>query len=72
MAVVRTDFGEMGRAGVVVVAAEAGAGAAACCAGDDGRAVAGEGAVGVDGVTAAGRGDDAAVAPPTSVRSDEP
>jgi hypothetical protein len=61
----------MGRAGVVVVAAEASDGAATCCAGEDGRAVAGE-AVGVDGVAAAGRGDDAAVAPPTSVRSDEP
>jgi hypothetical protein len=62
----------MGGAGVIVVAAGAGGAADVCCADEEGREVAGEAAVGVDGATAAGRGDDGAVAPPTSVRCDEP
>lgn len=65
----RIDSGEIGTAGVVVVVA--GGEAVARTAGDDGRAV-DEGAAGVAGVTSVARGDDAAVAMPTSARSDEP
>lgn len=67
MTVVRIESGEIGRPGVVVVAG----GVVASFKGDDGRAVFGEGAAGV-GVTPAGRANDAAVAPPRSLRGEEP
>ena len=66
------ESGEIGRVGVDAVVVVAAGGGAAPFAGDDGRAVAGEEVAGVGAVTSAERGEDAAVAPPTSVRSDEP